>query len=57
MAVAIVVKTRTKAGSVLVRKMVMRTEPPQIAIMATLAQGYFIVSLCLYYTTRIELSQ
>ena len=39
MAVAIVVKISIKAGSVLVRKIVMKTEPPQIAIMATLAQG------------------
>ncbi len=43
MAVAIVVKIRTKAGSVLVRKIVIRTEPPQIAIIAKLAQGYFMI--------------
>lgn len=53
MAVAIVVKTRTKAGSVFVRKMVIRTEPPQIAIMATLAQGYFI-SFYVYIIPSIQ---
>lgn len=42
MAVAMVVKINIKAGSVLVRKMVIKTDPPQMAIIAILAHGYFI---------------